>query len=131
MRKASEALAFFFVLGCAWAAAQNISGSITGTVVDPKGLAIPGATVALVNAGTGARITATSNDQGLFEFLSLLPGKYDVEVEMGGFKKLVRSGHVLSANQRLATGPLALEIGGVQESVTVSGRVEAVQTASA
>ena len=47
-----------------------------------------------------------------------------------GFKKLVRAGTVLSANQRLATGPLTLELGGTQESVLVSGRVEAVQTVS-
>src|SRR5262249_25685558 len=98
-------------------AGQNISGSITGTIVDPKGLAIPSATVVLRNAATKAELNAASNDSGVFEFLSLLPGTYDIEVQMTGFKKLVRSGHVLNANQRLSVGPLALEIGEFSESV--------------
>jgi hypothetical protein len=131
MRRTAAVLALFTALAGPMAVAQNIAGSISGTVVDPKGLAVPGATVVLINTRTGTRIDSTSNEQGFFEFLSLLPSTYDVEVEMTGFKRLLRSGQVLSANQRLATGPLALEIGGTQESVTVSGRVEAVQTASA
>ena len=99
-------------------------------MVDPKGLAIPGATVVLTNVGTSVQLTATSNEEGRFEFLSLLPGTYDLTVEITGFKKLVRAGNVLSATQRLTTGPLTLELGGTQESVMVSGRVEAVQTVS-
>ena len=128
--KAALALFFFFALGCVWAAAQSISGSISGTVVDPKSLAIPGANVVLTNTGTSVQLTTTSNDEGRFEFPSVLPGTYDLTVELTGFKKLVRTGTVLSANQRLATGPLTLELGGTQESVMVSGRVEAVQTVS-
>src|SRR5688572_14939241 len=130
MHRTTAILALLLLLTCSYAVAQSISGSITGTIVDPKELAVPGATVVLTNTGTRAQLTTTSNESGVFEFLSLLPGTYDLEVEMTGFKKLIRAGHVLSANQRLSTGPLSLELGGTQESVTVSGRVEAVQVAS-
>jgi hypothetical protein len=115
---------------CVPLAAQNISGSIAGDVADPSGLPLAGASVTLAQVTSGARFPATTNTQGSFEFLSLAPGTYDITVESSGFKKLSKTGLVLSANQRLSTGTLALEVGSVSESITVSGRVEAVQTVS-
>ena len=110
--------------------AQGISGSITGTVVDPSSLVVPGATVALINEGTNATWTAISDDRGVFEFLSLLPGTYSIEVEMKGFKKSVSTGHRLLASQRLSVGQLPLALGDLSQSVTVSGQVGAVQAVS-
>ena len=53
--------------------AQNVSGTLTGTVKDPAGSAIPRAQIALTNQATGAIQTITSNEAGLFVFSSVLP----------------------------------------------------------
>ncbi|MGH9671821.1 MAG: carboxypeptidase regulatory-like domain-containing protein, partial [Bryobacteraceae bacterium] len=113
------------------AAAQQISGSISGNVLDPSGAPVAGATVAAINTGTSFKLQTTTNELGFFEFLSKVSGMYDIEVEAKGFKKLRQTGLTLSANQRLSTGPLALELGNVTESVQITGRVDAVQTVSA
>jgi hypothetical protein len=118
-------LAFAFqVLG------QGISGSIAGTVVDPSSLPIPGASVVVTNTGTGAQWRTLSDERGAFEFLSLLPGTFDIEVELTGFKRLLSAGHRLLASQRLSVGLLALEIGEFSESITVSGNIGTVQAIS-
>ncbi len=109
---------------------QGISGSISGAVVDPSSLAIPGATVILRNSSTGTESRTVSDDRGIFEFVSLLPGTYDIEVEMSGFKKLLSTGHPLAASQRLSVGSFRLELGEVSQEITVSGNVGAVQAVS-
>ncbi len=113
------------------AASQQITGSISGLVQDPTGAPVAAAKVTLTNTGSGVKIQVDSSDIGTFEFLSVVPGTYDVEVEARGFKKLQQTGLRLVANQRLSTGPLSLELGNVTESVQVTGRVDAVQTVSA
>ena len=127
--RATAQLAALTILA-AGGAAQNISGSITGEVVDSSGLVLSGASVTITQPATGARRSGTADERGVFEFVSVAPGTYDLSVEVSGFKRLTRNGLSLSANQRLATGPLMLEVGSVTESVTVSGRVDAVQTVS-
>lgn len=121
----------FGLLACAGAlVAQHVASSITGDVADPSGLPLGLARVTLVNAATRVQLETLTDDLGVFEFLSLAPGAYDVEVVSAGFKKLVKPGLRLPANQRLSTGTLTLELGGVSETVTVSGRVETVQSVS-
>src|SRR5436305_13397387 len=77
------------------AVAQQITGSVTGTVTDPAGAAVDGATVKLTNAGTGAVQTATSDHEGNFRFLLLPPGTYPLNVSSSGFKSVVRDGLVV------------------------------------
>ena len=83
------------VLAClaifsAAAFAQNITGALTGTVVDPAGAVVPSAQVVLTNQQTQAKQTTTSNDSGIFLFPSLLPGTYTVEVSIAGFNARTR-----------------------------------------
>ena len=92
-----SALAFLLVLNHA-AFGQHIRGSIEGTVKDPNGAAVQGATVTLRNEATGVEINAQSNDQGHFSFQNLDPAAYTVSVEKQGFSKLVTS------NVRVAVG---------------------------
>lgn len=101
------------------AVAQETRSTISGTVRDEQGV-IPGATVKVVNTGTGATQQLTTNSSGYFEAPLLIAGTYEVVVEMTGFKTLRRTGVTLSSGQQLAL-PLALEIGTIAEEITVTG----------
>lgn len=71
--------------------AQSFFGSIVGTVTDTSGAVIPDAKVTLSSSGTAERRTAQSDSSGNYEFVSLVPGMYQIDVEKGGFKRLSRS----------------------------------------
>jgi len=120
----------FFLLIAASLEAQSISGSISGSVLDPSGQAIAGASVTLVNAQTGESRTTTTNEVGAFTFFSLLPGLYSATIEQKGFQGVERTEMNLSANERLSLGAIHLRIGDVTEKVTVEAVGSAVQTAS-
>ncbi|MBM3783521.1 MAG: carboxypeptidase regulatory-like domain-containing protein [Acidobacteria bacterium] len=111
--------------------AQTITSSISGVVVDPGGLAVAGAEVTLQNPATGAARSARSNALGDFVFGSVTPGSYALSITAAGFKRLERTNVSVSASETLALGNLALQVGQVNESVTVSDVIAQVQTASA
>ncbi len=68
--------------------AQTVTGSITGTVLDASGAAVPHATVTAVNTTTGVRTPVTSNDAGVYSIRFLPIGSYTVEVQATGFSPL-------------------------------------------
>ena len=92
--------------------AQVTTGTIVGTVRDPQGAAVPGATVTLTDQGKGTSQTVATDAQGSYIAPFLIPGTYDVAVEMAGFRKYTRRGVVLQVNQR-ARVDVGLEIGGL------------------
>src|SRR5688500_17062036 len=98
---------------------QETRSTISGTVRDEQGV-IPGASVKVINVGTGVTQQLTTNSSGYFEAPLLIAGTYEVIVEMTGFKTLRRTGVTLSSGQTL-TLPLALEIGTIAEEITVTG----------
>jgi hypothetical protein len=110
--------------------AQETRGRITGRVVDTSQAVIPGATVTVTDAARGTTVTATTNDRGLFQVNYLLSGTYKVTVELQGFKKYIREGLVLQLGetQNLA---IVLEVGPLQEEVSVIGRTEVLNTSDA
>src|SRR5438067_5648117 len=65
-------------------------GTITGAVKDSTGAVVPGATVTVINKGTNATRTASSNEVGLYDFPALPPGQYTVKTELDGFKTTSR-----------------------------------------
>jgi hypothetical protein len=69
--------------------AQSFKATVVGTVVDPSGAIIPGATVTIVQEGTGLTLTATSGGDGSFSLPQLPPGRYELSVELDGFRKFV------------------------------------------
>ena len=79
-------------------AAQN-TATISGTVTDASGAAVPKAQVTATNVGTSLSRSATSNDAGQYVIEFLPTGEYRVEASVQGFKKFVRSGLVLEINQ--------------------------------
>jgi iron complex outermembrane recepter protein len=99
--------------------AQSASASsLTGTVLDPRGVPLPGAAVAVKNESTGATQKMTSDSQGKFSFANLPSGRYTVQVDAPGFNTGLRTGVQVAANQPLDV-PITLDLGNVSEQVTV------------
>jgi hypothetical protein len=97
---------------------QGVFGTISGTVQDSQGAAIPGATVILTNIRTGIAREVVTNDLGIYSATSLTPGIYRVEAQMPGFKKAAVSDLRLEVNANLRVN-VALEIGEMTETVDV------------
>ena len=112
------------------ATAQGVNGSIAGSVADASGSAVAGATVKLTSEGTGAIQTETTNAEGNFIFSVVLPGTYAVSAEHPGFKRFEKQHIELTPGDKLAVGTLPLEVGAVNESVTVTAEGQQLQTAT-
>lgn len=114
-------------LGSTYALAQGIYGTIRGRVQDTSGGIVPGATVTIYDEETGVSRTQVTTDVGSFNFPNLRIGSYRVEVQMPGFKKYVREGVQVAAS-RVVEAKVVLEVGQVNEVVTVAGGTDLVQT---
>lgn len=112
------------------AVAQSATGSLLGTVMDQTGGVLPGATVTIIDEGTGVARTLTTDAAGTYELPLLPPGEYRVEAEFPGFKRGVRSGIGLQVNQR-AVILLVLEVGSTAEEVLVIADAPLVESRSA
>lgn len=110
--------AMFALVGIPLARAQQITGSVTGSVFDASGAGIPGVAVRLTNTGMGTVATAISDSSANFQFLLLQPGTYLVEAAHPGFKAFKRDGIVVAAARSLAI-PINLAIGQASETVEV------------
>jgi len=111
-------------------AAQEVGGAITGSVADSTGGAMAGAKVTLISEETQAARSVTTDAQGNFEFTAVRPGVYTVAAENAGFKKYQKEHLELTPGDKLAVGTLSLEVGSVNESVTVAAEGAMLQTAS-
>ena len=81
---------------CAVAWAQGtVTGAVGGSVTDPKGAVVPGATVTVKNNDTGKEDTTTSDGEGRYRFPYLRTGEYDVTIEAAGFTTITRQLTVL------------------------------------
>jgi hypothetical protein len=109
------------------AAAQDERATVLGTVTDSSGSVIPGATVTVVNLGTKDKRVTKTNERGDYEVPALNIGRYEVSVEQPGFRKEVVSGIELAVNQR-ARVDFRMQLGAVNQEVTVQGSAAAVQT---
>lgn len=131
LRKIPSLLLFttaLLLLAAPQASAQNLYGTIRGTVVDPSGAVVPGATVTLTNAGTGITKSLTTGADGTFEFVNLLaPGDYDVNVTKTGFRAFTSQNIRLNVNQVFVVSA-ALEVGNVSQTVTVEATSAQIDT---
>lgn len=107
--------------------AQQVTGSIAGTVTDPEGAAVAGAAVQLVSAETRAVRNASADAAGGFVFTAVTPGMFNVSVEHPGFKKYQKLGIELPPGGTISLGNLRLDVGSVNESVTVKAEGSTVQ----
>jgi hypothetical protein len=125
----ATAMMSLVVSAAAWAQGGTAS-SIIGTVTDASGAVIPGASVVVKSAATGAEYTATTNEQGGFTIPAVSTGTYTVTVTLSGFKTVVLNDVVVNVATP-ATVRAKMEVGGLEETVTVNSASEIIQTQSA
>jgi hypothetical protein len=112
------------------ALAQITNATVTGVVSDTSGGAIPGATVTLVSASRGTETDVVTADDGRFVFPSVQADTYLVRVVLAGFKTLERRNVVVTPGDRIALGSMMIDVGAVEETVTVVGEAPLVQSQS-
>ncbi|MEO8592123.1 MAG: TonB-dependent receptor [Candidatus Solibacter sp.] len=121
------AILCLLIAGSAWA--QDTKGTISGRVTDQSGSVIPNAAVTVTNSGTAAKTDITTNAEGIYRAAALAPGEYQVAVTQQGFKKAIRNVEVRVAD-RLDIS-IQLEVGGAEQTVTVSTETPLLSTESA
>ncbi len=101
-------------------------GSISGTVTDASGAVIPGCQVVLLNKETGAKQETVTSSAGLYSFISLNPGIYQVTVTHSGFTSVVKEKVTVNVDQ-VSEVNFGLQVGATTESVTVTAETELVE----
>jgi len=111
-------------------AQSSTTGGLTGTVTDPSGAVISGATVTVTNLGTGQVRTATTDANGSYKFNQLQPGNYSVTFSAPGFKSLEVPSVTISITETEVVNR-KLEVGAQTQQVTVESTTQAIQTTNA
>jgi hypothetical protein len=118
------------LLAPCFAIAQNTnSGEIRGTVTDATGAVLPGATVTILNVDTGVSREVTTNQSGIYDAVSLLPGSYKITFGAKGFNNLVRDGVTLQV--QTLTLNAQLTVGAAQQQVEVTAEASQLKTETA
>lgn len=110
--------------------AQDPRGAITSIVTDPSGAVVPNAGVEVVNKAMGTRQTLRTNAAGVYNALYLIPGRYQIIVEIPGFKKAIRDDIEVRVDDRIAVN-IQLEVGATEQSITVTGETPLLSTENA
>ena len=108
---------------------QVVGGTLSGTITDASGAAVPNARVSIKNGATGVITNVTSNAQGIYNAPNLLPGIYETSVTAAGFDTKIVSDIVLTVGAQQLLN-LSLKVGTVSEKVQVSELAPDVQLAS-
>jgi len=109
------------------AAAQAVKGGLLGNVTDQSGAALPGVTVTITEQNTNVTSTATANESGYYTFSNLKDGIYTVQAELSGFKKVLRKDVIVQVNSTVRVD-MKMEVGAMQETVTVAAESPTLQT---
>ena len=107
--------------------AQTVYGSMAGTITDPSGGVIPGASITIINLGTAEKRTVASDAAGSYRFVNLVPGRYQVDVEKTGFKHFTRDNILVEVEAALRID-VPMQVGQVTEVVEVSSAAPLLQT---
>jgi len=129
MKSARLALLSMILVLSQAAFAQFESASVLGTVRDPSGAVVVGATITLRNVETGITTTAITDDSGNYLILNVRNGTYTVRAEMQGFSTAVAENVKVTVNARQRVD-LSMQVGSINESVVVTGAAKLVETDS-
>src|SRR5215469_14289301 len=127
LKSLTIAATVLLVAGAERAYGQAATASITGTVTDNSGAAIPGATISAKNNGTGITRTTASDNQGRYNVPDLAIGEYDVQSAKTGFQSVLRKSIVLTVGAQPVVD-FQLPVGQTQETINVQGSVSQVET---
>jgi hypothetical protein len=118
-------LAICFVAAVSYC--QISTGTITGTITDSSGAAVPNVQVTVIQRETKFESKATTNPEGIYRIQELLPGTYDVTFQASGFKRMAQNGLILRVGDVLPVNG-TLEVGQLTESVQVSAQSTLLET---
>jgi hypothetical protein len=110
--------------------AQGNFGRIFGSVKDPSGAVLPGAQISIIDKDRGLARSLVTDEVGLYNAPTLIPGTYTVRVELPGFKRLDRENVVVEVGQEIRVD-VTIEPGAQAESVTVSEAIPLIDTTGA
>ena len=116
----------FVLLAGVAAMAQAGRGGISGTVMDPSGAIVPGSQITLLNKETGAKQQTVSSAAGLYSFISLNPGVYQITVTHSGFASVVKGQVAVNVDQ-VTEADVTLQVGTTSEMVSVTAETELVE----
>jgi hypothetical protein len=106
---------------------QSLTASITGIVFDPDSKVIPGAEIIAVNDLTGVKYVSSTNGEGIYTVVSLLPGPYRVQVSKVDFKTVIKPDIILNIGDALSLN-FTLPVGASSVTVTVEGGAPLLNT---
>jgi hypothetical protein len=109
--------------------AQVAGGTLSGTITDPAGRAVPQAQIVITNVATGVERIVTTNSDGFYTAVNLLPGEYQVKISATGFNTEVKTGITMNVGAQ-QTFDLPLHVGTVSHTVQVTTEAPAVQVTS-
>ena len=126
IRRTQIIMGVLFLISAGTVSAQSNRGTITGTVTDPSGAAIPSATITATNLATGISTGTASSSSGNYTIPLLQMGTYQVTAERSGFKKFVAPHVVLEVGQTVTVN-IHMEVGAVTQTIEVSGAASLLQ----
>jgi hypothetical protein len=115
------------LIGANVAMGQDVTATITGTVMDPSGAAVVGATVTAKSVERGTVFKAQSNEDGIYRITQLPVGNYDLRVEKDGFQTTLYPAFTLVLNQ-IARIDVQMKVGQVSQTVEVTGAAPILKT---
>ncbi len=124
-RLASYCLSLLFF--CAMAFGQRDLGTVSGTITDASGAAVPNAKITLVNDATGVVNNGQTNSDGVYNMPALTPGTYTLTVEASGFQKAQQKNIIVNPGQPIAVN-LPLQVGNASVTVDVTAAAPLLQT---
>jgi hypothetical protein len=131
MRKSAVGIVVWFWLCVAPSLlAQQGTASVAGKVADAQGGVLPGVTVVVTNEDTGVFREVITGAEGSYAVTQIVPGRYRINAKLEGFKVLDRRGVTLTVGQ-MTTVNLLMEVGGLSETLTVTGEAPLVDVSSA
>ena len=129
MKRSIYAVAIILLVSAVSLHAQTTNGSIQGSVTDPNGAAIPGASVTARNLDTGLTQRTTTTEAGIYSLPNLPPGRYAITVEAPDLKKYSQEGVTVATGTEVSLD-ISMQLGAVSDSITVTADASQLQTTS-